>query len=111
MSRRTRILPTSIVLGSVGMLLVACGDNSDVKSETSVVSGTASAGSPQPEESSTTAEAAALPDGVLPLPATPDGQEPAPLDAGRPGGPSRRLLVRRAGSGGGRSAHENASAK
>jgi hypothetical protein len=83
MSRPTRILHTSLALAAVGILLGACGANSEAKGTTAEVPVSPSSDSTQPEQSSATAGAVALPDGVLALPATPEGEEPAPVDAGR----------------------------
>jgi hypothetical protein len=83
MSRRTRMLQTSIALASVGILLGACGDTSDAAGKTGGVAASPSSGSSQLGDGRSTAEAVSLPGGVLALPVTPEGQEPAPLDAGR----------------------------
>jgi hypothetical protein len=82
MSRRTPILHTSITFAAVGILLGACGAGGGASSEADGAA-SQSSGSPQAGQSSSGTETVALPEGVLALPKTPEGQEPAPLDAGR----------------------------
>jgi hypothetical protein len=82
MSGRTQALGTSIALAVVGVLLGACSDGG-AAGQAGDVPASPSGGSPQAGQSTATTEIVDLPEGVLPLPETPDGQEPAPLDAGR----------------------------
>lgn len=74
MSRRSRIFRTPIALAAVSILLTAC---SDTEADTN------GKADESPASTSSPTEGIALPDGVLPLPEPDEGEEPAPLDAGR----------------------------